>query len=66
MRIGSPPEIAAAGPRAALIARGWTVGGLYRPMNNRYFNAHYAATMHRLGEPVFPRGRAGTGRGAVG
>jgi len=47
-------------PRAALIARGWTVGGLYRPMNNRYFNAHYAATMHRLGEPVFPRGRAGT------
>ncbi len=47
-------------PRAALIARGWTVGGLYRPMNNRYFNAHYAATMHRLGEPVFPRGRTGT------
>ena len=47
-------------PRAALIARGWTVGGLYRPMNNRFFNAHYAATMHRLGGPVFPRGRTGT------
>lgn len=47
-------------PRAALIARGWTVGGLYRPMNNRFFNDHYAATMHRLGGPVFPRGRSGT------
>lgn len=47
-------------PRAALIARGWTVGGLYRPMNNRFFNDHYAATMHRLGGPVFPRGRTGT------
>lgn len=47
-------------PRAALIARGWTVGGLYRPMNNRFFNEHYAATMHRLGGPVFPRGRTGT------
>ena len=47
-------------PRAALIARGWTVGGLYRPMNNRFFNDHYAATMHRLGGPVCARGRAGT------
>jgi KDO2-lipid IV(A) lauroyltransferase len=47
-------------PRAALISRGWTVGGLYRPMNNPFFNAHYAQTMHRLGGPVFPRGRRGT------
>ena len=47
-------------PRAALIARGWKVSGLYRSMENRYFNAHYVRTMEALGPPVFPRGRRGT------
>ena len=47
-------------PRAALVARGWQIGGLYRPMANPYFNAHYAANMHALSGPVFPQGPRGT------
>ncbi|MBU2962618.1 lysophospholipid acyltransferase family protein [Citreicella sp. C3M06] len=47
-------------PRAALVARGWKIGGLYRPMANPFFNAHYAANMHALGDPVFEQGRRGT------
>ncbi len=45
--------------RVMLIKRGHSVGGLYRPMNNRYFNRHYVRTMERIGTPVFPRGRSG-------
>lgn len=45
--------------RAALLARGFRVGGLYRPMNNRFFNPHYVQAMESVGKPVFPRGRAG-------
>jgi KDO2-lipid IV(A) lauroyltransferase len=46
--------------RAALVARSYSIGGLYRPMANRYFNAHYIRTMEAFGGPVFPQGRAGT------
>lgn len=46
--------------RAALVARGHVIGGLYRPMSNPYFNAHYVATMEAFGGPVFAQGRAGT------
>jgi Kdo2-lipid IVA lauroyltransferase/acyltransferase len=45
--------------RAALIARGFRVGALYRPMKNPFFNAHYVAAISRIGTPLFPRGRAG-------
>ncbi len=45
--------------RAGLIARGYTVGALYRPMRNAFFNAHYVAAMRSIGEPMFPRGKAG-------
>jgi Kdo2-lipid IVA lauroyltransferase/acyltransferase len=45
--------------RAALIARGFRVGALYRPMKNRYFNDHYVQAISRIGTPLFPRGRAG-------
>ncbi len=47
-------------PRAALVARGYRVGGLYRPMKNPYFNAHYGRNMHQLSGPVFEQGRRGT------
>ena len=47
-------------PRAALVAQGFEVGGLYRPMSNPYFNAHYAENMHSLSGPVFEQGRRGT------
>lgn len=46
--------------RAALVARGFDIGGLYRNLSNRYFNAHYVRTMQAFGGPVFPQGRAGT------
>lgn len=45
--------------RAALLARGYKVGGLYRPMNNRFFNDHYVQAIGRIGKPLFPRGRQG-------
>ena len=46
--------------RAALIAQGFSVGGLYRDMKNPYFNAHYVKTLQAPGGPVFPQGRRGT------
>ena len=46
--------------RAALVARGLTVGAVYRPMDNPYFNAHYAEAIHTIAEPLFPRNRSGT------
>ncbi|MEQ6247649.1 lysophospholipid acyltransferase family protein [Sulfitobacter sp. HNIBRBA3233] len=46
--------------RAALVARGFDIGGLYRDMKNPYFNAHYVKTMEAFGGPVFPQGRRGT------
>lgn len=46
--------------RAALVAKGYDIGGLYRDMKNPYFNAHYVKTMEAFGGPVFPQGRRGT------
>lgn len=45
--------------RAAMYARGWPIGGLFRPMNNAAFNEHYTAAIRSISEPLFPRGRAG-------
>ena len=46
--------------RAAIAARGWPVGALYRPMNNRAFNRHYIPAIEAIAQPLFPRsGRAG-------
>jgi KDO2-lipid IV(A) lauroyltransferase len=45
--------------RAALILRGYRVGGLYRPMSNRYFNPHYVKAISKIGTPMFARGRKG-------
>lgn len=47
-------------PRHVLTHMGHSIGGLYRPMANQYFNAHYAATMTSWGGPVFAQGRKGT------
>ncbi|WP_172294396.1 lysophospholipid acyltransferase family protein [Pseudoruegeria sp. HB172150] len=46
-------------PRTALVARGYPVGGLYNPMSNPLFNAHYVRAMETLGEPMFERSRRG-------
>lgn len=46
-------------PRAALIAKGYRVGGLYMPMSNAFFNDRYVAELSRLGEPLFERSPRG-------
>ena len=45
--------------RSALIQRGFDVGSLYRPMNNRLFNARYEQSISSVGGSMFPRGRRG-------
>ena len=45
--------------RAALVARGWPIGALYRPMHNTASNAHYVAAMQAIARPLFPRSRSG-------
>lgn len=47
--------------RGALVARGYSVGGLYKPMTNPLFNAHYVAAISEIGKPLFPRGPRGLG-----
>jgi KDO2-lipid IV(A) lauroyltransferase len=45
--------------RACLLGQGLQVGALYRPMSNRYFNAHYIETLDSMGGPNLPKGRSG-------
>lgn len=45
--------------RAALIARGYRLGALYRRMGDPGFNDHYVKAISRIGTPLFPRGRKG-------
>ena len=46
--------------RCALIARGYTVGGVLRPMSNPFSNKRYVQNYRDVGEPVFEQGRRGT------
>ena len=43
-------------PRQVLTRLGLTIGGLYRPMSNSFFDDHYAKTMTSWGGPVFAQG----------
>lgn len=45
--------------RAVLFHEGHALGGLYREMRNRAFNAHYVAALSEIGEPLFPSTRKG-------
>ena len=47
-------------PRQVLTRLGHSIGGLYRPMSNVLFNAHYARSMTETSGPVFESGHAGT------
>lgn len=47
-------------PRAALVKRGFKVGGIYREMNNRFFNRLYVKKLEHIGEPVYPTDKKGT------
>lgn len=46
--------------RCAMVARGYQIGALIRPMSNPFFNAHYTKNMRDICEPVFEQGRRGT------
>jgi len=45
--------------RATLLEYDIRVGALYRPMSNRFFNAHYVPTLEFAG-PMFQQGRKGS------
>ncbi|SLN41906.1 Phosphatidylinositol mannoside acyltransferase [Pseudoruegeria aquimaris] len=45
--------------RAAVVARGCRIGGIYKPMSNPHFNAHYVDALSAIAKPMFPRGRKG-------
>lgn len=45
--------------RASVIHRGFSVGGIYRPMNIRQFNEIYVDAISKIGTPLFSRGRRG-------
>lgn len=45
--------------RAAMVARGYPVAALYRPMSNHFFNAHYVAAMEAISQPMFARSNRG-------
>jgi KDO2-lipid IV(A) lauroyltransferase len=46
-------------PRAVLSAQGHSVGALYYPFHNRFFDVHYRRTITAIGQPIFPRGHRG-------
>jgi KDO2-lipid IV(A) lauroyltransferase len=45
--------------RAAMNLRGYAIGGLWRPFNNRFSNAHYVASVEAVGGRAFARDRRG-------
>lgn len=45
--------------RSALHQKGYRIGGIYRPMNNPYFDDDYVNTISQIAQPLFPRGRKG-------
>jgi len=45
--------------RVALEKYGYSIGAIYRPFNNRFFDAHYRAVLDDFG-PTFARGSNGT------
>jgi len=46
-------------PRHVLNRMGYTVGGIYKPISNPYFNEHYLTTIENVSGPVFPINREG-------
>ncbi|WP_083392663.1 lysophospholipid acyltransferase family protein [Rhodobacter xanthinilyticus] len=48
--------------RGALGQRGYPVGALYRPMNNRAFNDAYVAAIQGIAGPMWPRDKRGMGQ----
>ena len=47
--------------RVVLNANQISVGALYKPMNNPYFNSFYERCIKEIAKPLFPRSRTGMG-----
>ena len=45
--------------RAKLIAMGYEIGALYRPLRNPFFNKHYVSSICQIGQPLFKQDRRG-------
>ncbi len=45
--------------RAIFSRAGFAIGGVYRPMTNPYFNAHYVRHLKAIAQPAFQRDRRG-------
>lgn len=45
--------------RAAMNLRGYAIGGLFRPFNNRFSSVHYIASIESVGGRAFARDRRG-------
>jgi len=46
-------------PRHVLNRMGYSIGGIYKPISNPYFNEHYLGTIKDVSGPVFPIDRDG-------
>ncbi|WP_138465388.1 lysophospholipid acyltransferase family protein [Poseidonocella sp. HB161398] len=45
--------------RAVLSRRGYRIGAIYRPLNDKMLDAEFLAMLSAISEPVFARGRSG-------
>lgn len=45
--------------RLAMVQNGFSIGGLYRPFTNKYFDMFYRRALETVAKPVFPQGRRG-------
>ncbi len=45
--------------RLAMVQNGFSIGALYRPFSNKYFDRYYRAGLEVVAKPVFPQGRKG-------
>ena len=48
--------------RGKLVREGHSIGSLYKPMKNPYFNCKYVDTISRIGTPLFPNDANGMGK----
>ncbi|MDA5093886.1 lysophospholipid acyltransferase family protein [Aliiroseovarius sp. KMU-50] len=45
--------------RLAMVQNGFSIGALYRPFANKYFDLYYRNALETVAKPVFPQGRRG-------
>ena len=48
--------------RGKLVLEGHSIGSLYKPMKNPYFDREYVDTISRIGKPLFPNDANGMGQ----